>query len=244
MTGLLRDCTNRTGWNNMHENINEMDSSELADRCMNEINNYRHGRPSNDMYGLELFRRALHAGDPFAWEIIQQRFNELMLQGMRRHPLRNAARNHDSDANYVAQAFTRFWQATIGNEQIQFKSIAAVIRYLHASLNGIILDTLRAYSRPRETSLPETDEPGEPFLEDQEDGSELWEVIRSLLPDERQQRVAYFIYHCGLKPREIIQFCSPEFSDIQEIYRLRRTIFERLQRNADYIRWRLDYQLQ
>src|SRR5574337_2122346 len=101
MTGLLHDCTNRTGWNNMHENINEMDSSELADRCMNEINNYRHGRPSNDMYGLELFRRALHAGDPFAWEIIQQRFNELMLQGLRRHPLRNAARNHDSDANYV-----------------------------------------------------------------------------------------------------------------------------------------------
>lgn len=228
----------------MNENLNEMDSMELADLCMNEINNYRHGKPSNDVYGLELFRRALHECDPFAWEIIQLHFTEIVLQWMRSHPLRNAARNHDSDENYVSQAFSRFWQATIGNEQIQFRSLAAVLRYLRASLNGIVLDTLRAYSRPREISLPEPGAPGEPFEEDLDDGYEIWEVVRSLLTDERQQRVAYLIYHCGLKPREIIQFCSREFSDIHEIYHLRRSIFERLQRNADYIRWRLNYQFQ
>lgn len=227
----------------MNEKMNEMDNLELADRCMNEINNYRHGEPSNDVYGLELVRRALQECDPFAWEIIQQRFNEMMLQWMRSHPLRKTAFRYDSDENYVAQAFTRFWQATKGNESLQFKSIAAVLRYLRASLNGIIIDTLRAYSRPREMSLPEIDAPGEPFVEELNDGNELWEVIQSQLTDERQQRVAYLIFHCGLKPREIIQFCSREFSNIQEIYRLRRSIFERLQRNAGYVRWRLDYQL-
>jgi hypothetical protein len=81
-------------------------------------------------------------------------------------------------------------------------------------------------------------------LEDRDDGKAVWEVIRNLLSDEHQQRVAYLIFHCGLKPREIIQFCSREFSDIQEIYRLRRSIFELLQRNADHIRWRLGYQIQ
>jgi hypothetical protein len=228
----------------MDEKINEMDILELVDRCMNEINKFRRGEASNDVYGLELFRRALQECDPFAWEIIQLHFTEMMLQWMRSHPLRNVARNYDSDENYVAQGFTRFWQATIRNKQIHFKSLAAILRYLRASLNGVIIDTLRAYSRPREISLPETGGPGEPVIEDGDDDYKVWEVIRSLLPDERQQRVAYLIYRCGLKPREIIQFCSPEFSDIQEIYRLRRSIFERLQRNADYIRWRLDYQLQ
>ncbi len=228
----------------MNEKIKEMNTLELADRCMNEINHYRHGEPSSDVYGLELFRRALHEYDPFAWEIIQQRFNDMMLKWMRSHPLRKAACSYDSEENYAAQAFTRFWQATIGNEQIQFGSLAAVLRYLRASLNGIILDTLRAYSRPREISLPEPGTPGEPFGEDLDDGYEVWEVVGSILTDERQQRVAYLIYHCGLKPREIIQFCSQEFSDIHEIYHLRRSIFERLQRNADYIRWRLNYQLQ
>jgi hypothetical protein len=221
-----------------------MDISALADHCLKEINNYRRGEPSNDEYGLELFRRALHECDPFAWEIIQLRFNDMMLQWMRSHPMRIAACRYDSDENYVAQAFTRFWQATIGNEKIQFRSLAAALRYLRASLNGIIVDTLRAYSRPREISLPEPGEPGEPFVEDLGDGYEVWEVIRSLLHDERQQRLAYLIYHSGLKPREIVKFCSQEFPDVQEIYHLRHNIFERLQRNADYIRWRLDYQLQ
>jgi hypothetical protein len=221
-----------------------MDISALADRCMHEINNYRRGEPSNDEYGLELFQRALMQRDPFAWEIVQQRFNGMMLRWMRSHPMRKAACSYDSEENYVAQAFTRFWRATVGNQELEFRALAAVLRYLRASLNGIILDTLRTYSRPREISLPEAGEPGEPLAEDRDDGSEVWEVIRSLLPDERQQRVAYLIFHCGLKPREIIQFCSQEFSNVQEIYHLRRSVFERLQRNVDYIRWRLDYQFE
>jgi hypothetical protein len=221
-----------------------MDISTLMDHCLREINSYRRGEPSNDIYGLELFRRALQERDPFAWEIIQLQFNNMMLHWMRSHPMRNVACRYDSEENYVAQALTRFWQATIGNEKIQFRSLAAVLRYLRASLNGIILDTLRAYSRPREISLPETVEPGDSFVVEQDDGYEVWEVIRNLLPDDRQRRVAYLIYRCGLKPREIVQFCSPEFSDVKEIYQLRHNIFDRLQRNADYICWRLDYQFQ
>lgn len=228
----------------MDEIINEMDNLELVDRCMNEIDNFRHGKRTNDEYGLELFRRALKEYDTFAWEIIQLYFTEMMLQWMRSHPLRNIARNHDSDENYSAQAFSRFWQATVSNEQIQFRSLAAILRYLRASLNGIILDTLRAYSRPREIELPEVGEPGEPFVIEQDEEDEVWEVIRDLLHDERQLRVAFLIYHCGLKPREIVKFHSHEFPDVREIYQLRRIIFERLQRNADYIRWRLDYQYQ
>ncbi len=221
-----------------------MDIAALADRCMKEIDNFRRGAPTNDEYGLELFRLALKERDPFAWETIEKIFKDMMLMWMRRHPSRKAACYYNSEENYVAQAFARFWQATIGNEQIQFRSLAAVLRYLRASLNGIILDTLRAYSRPREISLPETGESGELFIEDQDDGYEVWEVIRSLIHDERQKHVAYLIYHCGLKPREIVKLRSQEFPDVQEIYRLRRIIIERLQRNADYICWRLDYQFQ
>src|SRR5215831_13662095 len=135
----------RTGWKCMDEKIYEMNINELMDHCMIEINNYRRGEPSNDVYGLELFRRALHECNPSAWELIQLHFTDMMLQWVRRHPLRNAACNYDSEENYVAQAFARFWQATIQNEQLQFRSLAAIFRYLRASLNGTILDTLRAY---------------------------------------------------------------------------------------------------
>ena len=221
-----------------------MSVTELADRCMSEINNYRNGEPSGDQYSVELFRRALILRDALAWEIVQQRFNALILQWMRSHPMRNVASRFDSDENYVAQAFTRFWQATAVNQKIEFRSLAAVLRYLRATLNGTILDTLRAYSRAREMPLPEPGETGELIAKEQDDGRELWGVIKSLIPDKRQQRVAYLLFHCRLKPREIVHYCSEEFSDVQEIYRLRCNIFERLLRNANYIRWRLGNQFQ
>ena len=224
----------------MEELPKNMSLSTLADRCMSEINNYRRGEPSSDQYAIELFRRALMQLDPLAWETVQQRFNEMMLRWMRSHPMRKAACRFDSEENYVAQAFTRFWRATVGNQAIEFRTLAAVLRYLRASLNGTILDTLRAYSRAQEMPLPEPGEPGEPLAEGRDDGRELWEVIRSLIPDERQRRLAYLLFHCHLKPREIVRYCSLEFSEVQEIYRLRRIIVERLLRNADYIRWRLN----
>ncbi len=215
----ISTASNRFGWKNI----------------MSEINNYRRGELSNDQYGVELFHRALMQRDPLAREIVQQRFNGLMLGWMRSHPMREAACRFDSEENYVAQAFARFWQATAGNQEIEFRTLAAVLQYLHASLNGAILDTLRACSRAQKMPLPEPGELGVPLAEDRDDGRELCKVIQSLIPDERQQRIAYLLYHCGLKPREIVHYCSQEFSEVQEIYRLRRDIVERLLQHADAI---------
>ena len=60
-----------------------------------------------------------------------------------------------------------------------------------------------------------------------------------MLPGEREQRLAYLLYHCGLKPREIVRFCPQEWSDVKEVYRMRRNIMERLLHHADQLRWRL-----
>jgi DNA-directed RNA polymerase specialized sigma24 family protein len=218
-----------------------MSVAELADRCMDEIKRFQHGEASSDLYGVELFRRALKRLDSVAWEAVQQRFSEIMYGWMYQHPMRQVATRFDSEENYVAQAFARFWQATAGNQKIEFTTLAAIMRYLRASLNGTILDALRAYSRPREMPLPEPGAAEGLFGEEQDDSHELWEAIQSVLPDQRQQRVAYLLFHCQLKPRQVVQFCSDEFSDVGEIYRLRRNIFERLLRNADYIRWRLGH---
>jgi len=129
-------------------------------------------------------------------------------------------------------------------QRVEFSRLAAALQYLHASLNGAILDTLRAYSRPREVSLPEPGEPGEPQVEDQAASREMWEILQSMLPNRREQRLAYLLYHCGLKPREIVRFCPQEWSDVQEIYRLRRNILDRLMRNAGQLRWRFNRQEQ
>jgi DNA-directed RNA polymerase specialized sigma24 family protein len=216
-----------------------MSLSALEEHSMREFNNFWRGSAYNDRYCLEILRRATLQGDNRAWECLQRCFSGILRGWIHRHPSKEAAYRFDSEENYMAQAFERFWLATSRHEKLEFDSLSAALRYLHACLNGAILDTLRVYSRLKEVPLPGPDEAGELLVEDSDEVGEVWEAIRGLLPDEREQRAAYLLYHCGLKPREIVSFCPQEFSEVREVYRLRRNIVHRLLRNADSIRWRL-----
>ena len=79
----------------------------------------------------------------------------------------------------------------------------------------------------------------EPRAEDSSESQELWEVIRSHVPNQREQRLTISCStvsgsegNCPFLPEE---FCS-----VEDIYRLRRNIVERLLRHGDTIRWHLD----
>jgi hypothetical protein len=216
----------------------EMSFSVLTAQCLEELDHYCRGEPFTQTYGLELLRRATIRGDQEAWAWVQHCFGGMVRGWLRRHSKREVACRLEGEETYVAQAFERFWQATAFNQQVEFSTLAAALQYLRASLNGAILDTLRADARPREVSLPGPGEPGEPLVEEEStDTSEVWEILRTMLSNNRERRLAYLLYHCSLKPREIVRFCPQEWSDVQEIYRLRRNILERVLRNADQLRW-------
>jgi hypothetical protein len=226
----------------MEDLPDQMSLSALEGRCMSEIEHYRRKEPHNDQYCLEIFHRAMVKHDAEAWELLQQRFTPTVRAWMRNHPNRDIACRHEPEENFVAHTFTRVWQASLRNA-LEFDTLAAALNYLKLSLQASVIDSLRAYSRPKEVPLPD---PGsdtyyseEPATEDDYSNQELWNAIKSVLPDERERRLAYLLYHCGLKSREIVRYCPDEFSDVQEIYRLTRNIMERLMRNRDQIRWRL-----
>src|SRR5260370_36868065 len=165
-----------------------MSVAALARGCMCELNDYRHGDVCDNRYSMELLRRATILRDPLAWEVLQQDLSRTVLRWMRSHTLRERACRFDSEENYVAQAFARFWQATVLHEPLEFHTLAAARRDPHASLNGVTLGTLRTYLRPREMPLPEPGWAGEPFIEDDENSGDLWGIIQHLLPDAREQR--------------------------------------------------------
>ncbi len=222
----------------MEELPKNMRLSALADRCMSEINNFRRGEASNDQYCLEIFRRAMLEHDDAAWTLLVDRFKEFLLAAFRRHPKSEAASHLDSPENYVARAFARFWNA-VHNQQVMFTSLGAALRYLRVCLDSTVLDMLRSDARRNEMPLPDPGFAGEPAVEDQDEGSELWEVIRDMLPSERERRLAFLLYQCNLKPREIVRLRPQEFPDVTEIHRMKRNIVDRLARSADLVRWRL-----
>jgi hypothetical protein len=222
----------------MDQSPSEMSLTMLAECCAQEINKYRHNEPSDERYSLEIFRRAVILRDQDAWAVLQRYFAEHVRLWFARHACREAALRHESEQDYIDHTFGRFWQA-VSEQALTFTSLGGALRYLRMCLHCSIMDTLRAYAHARLEALPEEGHPNEPRVEDAYNESELWETICSLLTNQRERRVAYLHFHCNLKPREIIRYCSSEFSSEEEIYRLKRNIMERLMRNMDKIRRRL-----
>jgi len=166
--------------------------------------------------------------------VFQQCLEETVLTWLHEHPGREAVCRGLCEKDLMVQAFERFRQGAV-QAQMAFETLAEVLMYLRASLHGAILGTLRILSQPGEVPRPVPGLAGGPHVEDQMDSNEIWEALQTLLPSEREQRLAYLLYHCGLRPREILHCYPQEWSDVQEIYRLRRTIVERLLHDADSI---------
>lgn len=225
---------------NMVEAPSQMPLTTLAALGINELQRHRCKALFDERYCLEILRRALVEQTDEAWSVLQQCFSETIRIWIRCHPSRDVAFLRDSEENYIAQTFSRFWFA-VRDQHLKFNTLYAALSYLHATLNGVIIDTLRSHLRSREVPFPEPGCSQEPMVEDTVDGQSIWNSIQLLLPDERERRLAYLLYYCGLKPREIVIRCPGEFDDVKEIYRLNHNIVERLRRNRDRLQYVLGY---
>jgi len=188
---------------------------------------------SDEQYCLDMFRRALLKSDQHAREQLQQRFSGLGLSWIRLHPRREEACRYQKEEYYVAQAFECLWQATAHHKELEFSTLAAVLKYLRASLNAVIIDTLRTYTRSREVPIEMHGCPGESVTAVHDNSDGVWNNMLTLLSDTREQRLAYLLFHCGLKPEEIAHFYPQDFSDVREISSLRLNIIEQVLLNEE-----------
>jgi hypothetical protein len=176
---------------------------------------------------IERLHRAYAYSDQVAWAAFQQGLEETVLTWFHEHPGSQAACRVQSERRFVAQAFERLRQAVF-KRQVTFETLSEVLVYLRVSLNGVILETLRVSKRTGAVSSSRLDE------EDRPDGSEVWDRLQALLSNERDRRLAYLLYHCGLKPSEIVGYCPQEWNDTQEVIRLQHAILERFMNDSNW----------
>ncbi|HZS76799.1 MAG TPA: hypothetical protein VFA41_09320 [Ktedonobacteraceae bacterium] len=219
----------------------EITLTTLAVLSSEELKQYHNRTLSNEQYCIELLRRALYEQKDDAWLAIEQCFGRFVRSWFWNHRYRDVALQRDSEENYLAQTFSRFWYA-VREQQIEFTSLAAILAYLHATLNGVLADTMRVCLRRQAREMPwlELNDTEELAIEDPVDSQAVWEAIQRFLPDERERRLAYLLYYCGLKPRDIVRHCPQEFDDVKEVYRLSQNILDRLRRNRERLRLILD----
>ena len=217
-----------------------MDIGILAKLSSDELRRHRWNGSNDEGYCIELLRCALVEHSDEAWLLLQHCFRETLRTWIWKHPGRDVALLRDSEENYIAQTFTRFWLA-VHDQHVEFMTLSAMLGYLHATLNGLLTDTLRSHLRrqSKESSLSAPGNAHEFEAPNQLDDHNTWECIESLIPDERERRLAYLLYHCGLKPREIMLRCPQEFADVKEIYRINANLIVRLRRNRERLRYLL-----
>jgi hypothetical protein len=214
----------------------EMSLTELQRRCRSEMEKFSRREPGDERYCLELFRRALVLRDERAWSLLEQQFTATILGWLRNHPYRDAAYRLHSEENYAALTIERLWMVTVRNPEMEFHSLAGALKFLRTSLNSVVIDTLRAQVKDVPIAESGFQEPAAPVAEEPD---EFWDTIESMLPDPREKRLAYLLFHCNFKPRQVVAFCPQEFSNVREIFQMKRNIMDRLLRNRDRLRWLL-----
>ena len=95
-----------------------------------------------EQHYLAMFHHALVENDQHARESLQQSLNKVVLGWIRLHPQRKIACLYEDEEYYASRVFEGFWQIT-AHYQVEIRTLAAMLQYLRASLNGVIIDTLR-----------------------------------------------------------------------------------------------------
>ncbi len=175
----------------------------------------------DEQFWLKKFRYALREGDQGTQRKLQQQFGPIVIQLIENHPQAKAACGLHDKEYYITETFRRFWSSSFKHQKFGMKSLLDIFSYLHNCLNGIILETLRQSSCPQNVSYANVAVVIGP---EQNDIDRMRKGIESKLSNERERRVAFLLFQCALKPREIIDNYPDEFSDAREISHIRRNI--------------------
>jgi len=213
--------------------------SELAQQCAQETHKFFQSQGDDAPSCLELFQRAIIAGQERAWDYIYQQYESQVTRWVLRHPQFKST--GETAEYFVNIAFTRMWRALTPEKFKNFHSIKEVLRYLQMCVHSVIVD----YLRTQHTDTANVDNPtvinlqitnGVPLESSVVDGiyrNELWTIIKTKLNGDKEETVFYCCYTLGMKPREVYQQYSENFSDVREIYRIKENLLNRLRRDRE-----------
>lgn len=210
---------------------------ELARRCSEETNKFLKQAVSNDRFCLELFRRAIIRRDDDAWSCVYQQYAPLVLTWVTQHQSVAPYLGQDGSAPLVNAAFAKFSQALTPAKMENFGSLAAILKYLKMCVHSVVADEVRTrQARQHEETLEGIEyEPASDDLADDVvaaiSAQGVWQVIQEELNGEDERILIYLVYVQGMKPGEISSQQPRLFPTVDDVYRIKRNVLERLRRN-------------
>jgi hypothetical protein len=115
--------------------------------------------------------------------------------------------------------------------------MAALLRYLKLCGHSVLLDEVRARGSIRSDALDDnvTESLATPDVADvavgQLAGNDLWDAIAAETQNEAERRAAYLCFVLDLKPREVQERHPELYATVDDVYRIKRNLLDRLRRN-------------
>ena len=208
----------------------------VAHRCAQESERFFRRLSNDPRYCFELFRRAILERSQEAWELVYAQYHALVLKWAALHPALSAT--VEEPQYFVNRAFEKMWLSITADKFVCFPDLKSVLRYLQMCVHSVIVDSARRAEQSRvEASTEEEYESREqcPSVEAQVlermQRQALWESLNSRLRNEKERRVIYGSFILNLKPQELHAAYGETFQDIEEVYRIKQNVLDRLRRD-------------
>lgn len=212
----------------------------LIQQCEQESARYQAQLPHDERPCLELFRLAIVENNQQAWTAIYNQYHSLMKFWVGKHP--KIGLFPDSADIFINAAFTRFWSAQSPENFHRFPGLGALLRYLQGCLHSVITDESRRRQRQIYEQLPWDDEgistnknqiSTETTVVNQAKASALEWLVKQQARNETENIVLTLSWFYDLPPREIYAQYPRLFESVQQVYKIKRNILNRLLRNPD-----------
>ena len=215
--------------------LSQLQIIELIAEAQAQETIYLRGAVVDDAAGLELFRRAIDYDDDAAWQAVMDVYRPVLLAHVGRRVVRGLVIEDSSFC--VDRAFQRFWQACRNGRVHHFHDLATILQYLKLCLGSVLVDEARTGLRQAHACIDDvtmeaciSDDPAVEVI-GRVSGQELWRIIDSELNNREERLVARLSLVGGLTPREILARHATNFSDVEDVYRIKRNLIERLRRS-------------
>jgi DNA-directed RNA polymerase specialized sigma24 family protein len=218
----------------MHE-LSYLPVAELVQATRGEIALFLRGQPTDGTCGLALFRRAIAERDDQAWSGLYTLYRAVVDSWIARQA--PALSQEDREA-LVNETFAKLYRS-IGPERIAlFPSVRSLLAYLKRCAWSVTADHRRSQqARSREEPLEFAgqeesvlDDPAE-IVATQLAAHELWQILWREATSREERLILQVVCALGKPPRQLQQAYPALFQSVEDIYRIKRNVLERLRRN-------------
>lgn len=221
----------------MNSQPERMDVSVLTQACQRESGKFFRDQPTDDSFCYELFRRALKYKNQYAWEGIWATYRNLVSGWIRGYS--GFEQTNTPLEELVTLSFEKFWFAFSNKSIDHFPTLPALLQYLRLCCASTVTDRLRRRKRDRYlTDIDEayylaSDQKPDNQVVEEEERNLFWYKIQDLLNDEQEKLLISSYFILGFKPRHIHNKYPEAFPTVQDVYRVKRNVMNRLRRAED-----------